>query len=208
MSPDAVIGAIIAGGLNTRYGALKAFETVGTQRIIDRVIHTLRSVTPELILIANDANAYAEADLPMRPDAIAGIGALGGLHSALQWAEELGASGILAVACDMPFLNADLLRMLIERAAVSGADVVSPESGGRRGIEPLCAYYSVRCLPAIEQAITRGDQRMIGFHDQVVIERIPLEEVIQFGDPTVLFMNVNTREERALAEQIAAGRDE
>ena len=202
VSPDAVIGAIMAGGMNTRYGALKALEKVGGRRIIDRALHALQEVTPAVIMIANDPAAYVGVNLRTRPDLVPALGALGGIQSALAWARQLGAQGILAVACDLPFLNSDLLRAILAAAQSTGADVVAPESGGRRGIEPLCAYYGISCLPAIERSIERNDLRMIGFHDEVTLVALPLAQVEALGDPAVLFMNVNTREELARAEQI------
>jgi molybdopterin-guanine dinucleotide biosynthesis protein A len=96
-----------------------------------------------------------------------------------------------------------LLAKLLESAAHTGADVVAPESSSRRGLEPLCAYYSTRCLDAINDAIARADYRMIGFHDQVQVHALPLEQVCTFGEPDVLFMNVNTVAERDRAEVIA-----
>ena len=204
VSPEPILGAIMAGGRNTRYGGLKALDTVGGTRIVDRVTAAVRAVTSAVGLIANDAAAYASVALPMRPDAQPGLGALGGLLTALQWAGSEGRSGILAVACDMPFVSSELLRSIAHTAEErSEVDVIAPESSSRRGLEPLCAYYSVRCLPALEQAVARGDLRMIGFHDQVHVHRIPLAEVQRFGDPDILFMNVNTPAERDRAEQIA-----
>ncbi len=197
-------GAILAGGRNVRYGAPKALAMVDGARIIDRVMRALRAVTPDLILIANDADVYASVGLPMRPDARPGLGALGGIYTALLWAREAGRPGILAVACDMPFLDTRLLARLAGGAA-HGADVVVPESGGRRGVEPLCAYYSTRCIAAIETQLERGDFHVIGFYDDVAVERVPPDEVRAHGDPQVLFLNVNTPEERERAEALARG---
>ena len=193
----------MAGGRNLRYGAPKALERVGDARIIDRVIAALEQATPDLVLIANDQAAYASVALPTRSDERPGSGALGGIHAALRWGQEDGRAGILAVACDMPFVSGALLAQLAQTAHSTGADLVAPESGSRRGLEPLCAYYSVRCLGAIEDALARGDFRMIGFHDQVRAFPLPIAEVRKFGEPDVLFMNVNTPEERVRAEEIA-----
>jgi molybdopterin-guanine dinucleotide biosynthesis protein A len=193
----------MAGGRNTRYGAAKALERVGDSRIIDRVIAALEQVTPDLVLIANDQAAYRSVALPVRGDERPGAGALGGIHAALRWGNEEGRAGILAVACDMPFVSGALLAQLVQTAHSTAADVVAPESNSRRGLEPLCAYYSIRCLGAIEDALGRGDFRMIGFHEQVRVHPLPVAEVRRFGEPDVLFMNVNTREERERAEEIA-----
>lgn len=195
-------GTILAGGQNRRYGSPKALATVAGERIIDRVRRALITATPDLVLIANEPEVYAPVGLPMRPDALPGLGVLGGIYSALLWACEEGRPGLLAVACDMPFLSPRLLTRLLAEAA--GADVVAPESEGKRGVEPLCAYYGTGCLPAIEAELARGERHVVGFYDDVRVRRIALEEVRAFGEPDVLFLNVNTAEERVRAERLAA----
>jgi molybdopterin-guanine dinucleotide biosynthesis protein A len=198
-----ILGVVMAGGRNTRFGDLKAFAEVGGERIIDRVISVLHDVSDEVVMSANDPDAYAGVALPMRADVTEGLGALGGIYTALKWAEERGDRGIFAAACDMPFPSLSLLRLI--RSFSESHDVVIPESDGRRGLEPLFAFYSVSCIPAIEAAIQREDRRMISFHDDVDIMRIPLDEVRRHGDPEMMFMNVNTREDLAQAQRMAAG---
>jgi molybdopterin-guanine dinucleotide biosynthesis protein A len=196
-----LLGVVMAGGRNTRFGDLKAFAEVAGVPIIERVIGALRAVTDDVVLSANDADAYAATGLPARADVLPELGALGGIHAALLWAQERGHTGIVAVACDMPFPSQTLLQTMVGHAAQY--DVVVPESDGRRGVEPLFAYYSVRCLPAIDLAIARADRRMIGFHADVSVLRVPLAEVRAHGDPAVMFMNVNTRADLEQAEHIA-----
>lgn len=196
------LGAILAGGQNRRYGAHKALETIGGVAIVERVRRALHAVTPDVVLIANEPEAYRAIGLPMRPDARPGLGVLGGILTALLWAREAGRDGALAVACDMPFLSPTLLARLL--AESPDADVVVPESPGRRGVEPLCAWYGVACIPAIEAEIARGDRHVVGFFDDVRVRRIPLADVLEHGAPGTLFMNVNTREERELAERLAS----
>ena len=198
-----VLGVAMAGGRNTRFGDIKAFARVNGVRIIDHVLDCLREVTTDVVLSANDAETYRALDLPMRADMHPDVGALGGLHSSLLWAQERGHGGIVAVACDMPFASGSLLREIV--SAAPGHDAVLPESDGRRGVEPLFAWYSIRCLPAIEAAIARGDRRMIGFHDAVHVHHLPLAEVRKHGDPELLFMNVNTQADLEVAQQRAAG---
>jgi molybdopterin-guanine dinucleotide biosynthesis protein A len=199
----AIYGAVLAGGQSTRYGSPKALATVGGHRIVDRALDAVRAVVPDVIVLANDAALGAEIGLPFRPDVRPGLGALGGIHAALLWAAEDQRVGVLAVACDMPFLVPALLRHLLDEAP--GNDVVVPESGSRRGIEPLCAYYATTCLPAIEAAIAREDPRMIAFHEDVRVRRVPRADVERFGSPDALFLNVNTPDDHARAERIARG---
>jgi len=195
------LGAILAGGRNTRYGDLKAFAPVGGLPIIGRVRDAIAQVADPVVLIANDVEAYAQLRLETRPDARAGIGALGGIYTALLWASERKQDAVVVSACDMPFASAALLGKLIEEGA--NADAAVPESTSRRGVEPLFAFYRITCIPAIERAIARDDTRIIGFYDDVRVVRVPIETVQQFGDPEILFMNVNTRVERETADRLA-----
>ena len=198
------IGAIIAGGASSRYGSPKALAQVAGVRVVDRVAAAARTLTDDVIAIVNDEALSEQIGLPHRADVLQHAGALAGVHAALVWARELHAHGILALACDMPFVNTLLLRALLARAAAEGADVVVPESDGPRGVEPLCAWYRISCIPAIEQAVTRGDARMIGFFSSVHVHRLPLDTVRQCGDPALLFRNINTRADLAEAERLVA----
>ena len=129
-----ILGVVMAGGRNTRFGDLKAFAEVNGERIIDRVIGVLDDVSDEVVMSANDADAYASVALPKRPDATEGLGALGGIYTALKWAEARGDRGIFAAACDMPFPSLSLLQLM--RSFSDTHDVVIPESDGRRGVVP------------------------------------------------------------------------
>ncbi len=195
------LGAIMAGGQSTRYGSPKALALVSGERVVDRVARTLRSVTPDIVLIANDSGLADTIGIDARPDRVPGLGPIGGFDAALGWAAERGATGILAVGCDMPFLSAGLLAALLQQADATGADAILPESTGPRGVEPLTAWYGVACLPAIQAAITRGDHRLVAFHRDIRVSRIPLAVVRSHGDEVRMFMNVNTPADRDAAEQ-------
>lgn len=195
-----VLGAVIAGGRSVRFGSPKPLAPVGGVRMVDRVIRVLEQCTESVVAIANDALLAESIGLPWRADVLQDTGSLAGIHSALLWAREQDCDGILALAADMPLASPALLRRLRE-LGLAGWDVALPESEGPRGVEPLCGFYGTGCIDAIEAAATRGDARMIGFHDDVRVCRVPLAEVRFFGDPMRLFMNINTPEEHALVER-------
>lgn len=186
-------GVILAGGAAARFGgAPKGLERVDGRRIVDRVASALREVTDELLLVANaDDAAQWLPGVRTVADLRPGLGALGGLHAALAQADR----DILLVAWDMPFVSPSLLGEM-RRLGEDGdepADVVIPESdGSRRGVEPLCAWYSHRCLEPVAQTLDAGDLRVIGFHELVRVQRVPVTRVRDFGDPERLFSNVNT----------------
>lgn len=100
----------------------------------------------------------------------------------------------------MPFVPAGLLRGLAE--GLEQADAVLPASGGRRGVEPMCAGYGPACGPAIRTAIAAGDLRAIAFHSGVRTCILPAERVAEYGDPSILFFNVNTQDDLTQADAL------
>lgn len=183
-------GVILAGGAATRYGGHpKGLERVGGVRMIDRVARALASTCDSLLVVANadDAVDWLPGVRVVR-DVRPGEGALGGLLTAL-----VSAGGdAVVVAWDMPFVEPALLAALRARGERGDVDAVLPESDGSpRGLEPLCAWYSARCVPAITAALDVGDRRAVAFHEAVRVARLPLAEVQRIGDPARMFANVN-----------------
>lgn len=198
-------GVILAGGQATRYGGLpKGLERVAGERVIDRVANVLTQTTDELLLIANDPSASTWlSGVRVERDVRPGFGSLGGILSGVVHAGQPA----LIVAWDMPFVPAGLLAALRDLGERDHADAAVPESGSRRGVEPLCAYYTPACVAPIERQIDRGDLRVVGFYDDIRLARLDAELVRGFGDPERLFMNINTPDELALAEHHASTTD-
>lgn len=204
MRAGSCTGVVLAGGEARRYGgAPKGLARVRGQRIIDRVAQALTAAADDLLLVANDPDAVSwlpgvRVTADLRP----GNGSLGGIHAALARAEQ----PVLVVAWDMPFVPAALLVAL--RALGRGADVAVPESASTRGVEPLCAYYDPACLGPIERHLDAGDRRVVGFFEEVRVARLPDDQVRRFGDPALMFLNVNSPDELVLAERHAARIDD
>jgi molybdopterin-guanine dinucleotide biosynthesis protein len=201
---DADPGILLAGGESRRFGTPKALARVGGRTIAARVRDVLRAVTPDVRAVANRPEVVAELGVPHRPDAVPGIGALGGILTALRWAVEDGRRGALVAACDLPFLSPGLFRALLATAEETGADAVLPESAGPHGFEPLCAWYGAQCLPAVEEMAAAGERRAHRLAERVRAVRLPLEDVARHGVPSILFFNVNTVDDHREAERIAA----
>lgn len=200
---DRPLGVVLAGGRNRRFGGRpKALEDIAGHSILERAAAALRPVCADVVLIANDPETYAEVDLDKRPDLRGGSGPVGGVREAVAWARERGLPGALVVACDMPFVPSGLLEALW--LASEGRDGAVPESGGPRGVEPLCAAYRVSCLGAIERALERADLRVIGFFEEADIRRVAATDVAPHGEPERVFFNVNTAADLERARLMAA----
>ena len=191
---------ILAGGRARRMGGRsKALLTLGGRTFIELILETLAPLVETVILSTNEPDAYRHLDLRMVPDDEEGRGPLMGIRSGLRASR---ADACFVVAADAPLLQGGLV-MAIAAAAASapGHDVVVPVWEGK--LEPLCAWYSRACLPAIERTIGLG--RVVSFYPLVRACRVP-EEAVRAADPRGLsFVNVNGPEDldrlRILAAQ-------
>jgi len=201
-----VRGAILAGGRARRFGGgPKGLAQVGGRRILDILVDLLRSALgSDPMLVANDPDAARwRPDLRIVPDRVPG-GALAGLYTAVVESP----APVICLAWDMPLVPSGLIARL---AAETGPyDAVLPSSGGRRGIEPMCARYGPGCRGPMEAALARGDLRAIAFHESVKTCILPEDEVRRMGDPATMFFNVNTQEDLTRADvlwqQLASSR--
>lgn len=137
--------AILAGGKSKRMGQDKAFLQVGKKMVIERVIERVQPLTDDLFISTNTPDAFSRFNLPMVGDIHPNKAALGGIYSAIHAAQH---QNVLIVACDMPFLNVDLLSYLIQLSAT--ADVVAPFINPPQP-ETMHTVYNKACLPAIKK---------------------------------------------------------
>lgn len=192
-----VTGVIQAGGKSTRMGGHpKALIELGGKRIIERIVEVLSAVLPDLLIVTNTPDLYVFLGLPMVPDVVPDRGSLGGIYSGLRAAK----GDAFTVACDMPFLHPEVIRLVVSRAGT--ADVVIPRV--RDQFETMHALYAKACLPHMEALLAAKRFKIVGFFDQVRVREIPEAEVARYRDPEVCFMNVNTPEELARARQLLA----
>lgn len=181
--------AILAGGRARRLGGVdKGGLVVGGRAIIERELEVLRQVTPDVVIIANQAAAYAHLGVPIEADATAGAGPLGGICAALARTD---LAYTLIVACDMPFLSVAFLQHLVSR--VRGVDVALPRT--EDGYHPLCAAYARTALPAIRARMSAGRLDVVGLVREVRVEEIGPEELEAFDPERVMLSNVNTPED-------------
>jgi molybdenum cofactor guanylyltransferase len=167
--------------------------------LILRVLQRLESAADEVLLSTNRPKDYAFLNLSMVSDLQPGCGALGGLYSMLKTARQ---PSLAAVACDMPFVNRELLNYEIELLTQTGADVVIPASP--EGLEPLHAVYRREvCMPVVESALQAGKLKMTGWLREVNTRLVTPDECARFDPQGLAFWNLNTPEEFHEAEERA-----
>lgn len=198
------VGIVLAGGKSTRIGRDKAFLEVGGMPLVERVLLPLAGLLPRLYIVTSrpapvrdaiDAlvGTLAGARVEVIEESACGFGPLGGLKVALEALAGLYGNDLraLVVGCDMPFLDVELLRWLLEASRESrDADVHVPLWSA--GLEPLHAVYSARCLPHLADALGRGRRRMVSFYSSVVVAYLDVEKHFSPARVKTAFFNINT----------------
>jgi molybdenum cofactor guanylyltransferase len=99
-----ILGAILAGGQSRRFGSDKAEALFEGKALLDHVADALRPQTAELVIAGREwPGLTSVADIPE-----AGLGPLGGLAGALDYAERNGFDFVLSCGCDLLGVPVDL----------------------------------------------------------------------------------------------------
>lgn len=185
---DKLTVAIQAGGKSSRMGTDKSFVLLDGRPMIELVRDKVTGLGDELILITNRPDDYAYLGLPMFSDVFPDQGSLGGIYTAVYAATH---PHTLVVACDMPWLNRDLLQYMINLR--HEADVIVPR--WEKYPEPLHAIYSKNCLAPMSDNIQAGELKITRFFGKVTTRFVEREEIEQFDKHGRSFANINTPQE-------------
>ncbi len=198
------IGCIVlAGGIGLRLGRKKALETIGKKSLLEWVLSRLSFLDSDILVVTTKELPYAWlSDYPKLKvvnDLYPGTGPLGSIYTGLTLASPLYS---LVVACDMPFLNRDLLLYMIEASA--GFDLVIPRLGEL--IEPLHGVYAKACLTPIGQLLKQGVLSVREIFRLVRVKYVEAEEIDRFDPEHLSFFNVNTESDLLKAKDLLGKR--
>lgn len=177
--------AILAGGQSSRMGREKALLQRQGRALVAHVTEVLQPLFPQLCIVTSKAEVAEAAGLPAITDQYQARGPLAGIQAALSHF----AAPTFVVACDMPFLNPDLVRYLAENFE---GDALVPMN--EEGFEPLYAIYAPSCIPTFTAALEMEGKMPSLRHLLSTLDTrfVPVETVRHF-DPTLhSFSNWNT----------------
>jgi len=221
-SERAALVAVLAGGLGRRMGGAKASATLSGRPLIEYPLEAAREAGMEVVVVAKrasalpalDARVLYEPDEPRHP--------LCGILAALR------ARGrpVVAVACDMPFVNGALLAWLArggdrrwdagEQASHAARGDGDGEDGRCAGLapratvvrledrlQPLPALYCPADAPALARALA-AERSLRATLAELAPRTIGADALARFGDPRRLLFSVNdARDLRVASEWMA-----
>ena len=165
-----VVG-VLAGGQGRRMGGRdKAWLPAphGGEALIERLVRIIGELGLRAVVVGGSAPPAVERFADDPP----GIGPLGGLRALLAHA---GAQPVIALACDLPYVDAALLGKLVQAQAESAAPVLAPRDPGSGKWQPLFArYMPARVLPACDVVLARGERSLQAVLREVAVEELAL----------------------------------
>jgi len=196
---------ILIGGRSGRMGRDKALVELGGQTFAERALTTVHEAFHDsrvTFVSANEAQFGIEAirgGAPFVFDLVEGRGPLGGIHAALSYAQT---PWIFVMACDCPFVTAELLRLVVSFCSDEFGAVVPEQADGR--LQPLCALYkTATARPIVEEIIDRP--RVPPPMHEIVKELSPrlvgLADYAHLTGAKDFFLNINDSSDLATAHQ-------
>jgi len=187
----AVTGVLLAGGRASRMGGRdKAFAAVDGEAIAVRTVRLFHTLFPQVLVATNKPERFHPLEVETVGDTFVDCGPLAGIHAAMRRAVH---PWIFVAACDMPGLDADVIRFLLAR--IGDADAVVPR--WEHDIEPLHAIYAVRLLPQVEDALRAGHHALREFLPRVRVDYVAEDELGRIRGTARSMLNVNTPEDLA-----------
>ena len=108
------MGIVLAGGLSRRFGSPKAFARIENEYFYERAIDALEPHCDEVVIVTRpellDRYAPSEKVITDLPE-FAGLGPLAGILSAM---ESVEADRYVVLPCDMPYVNAEVIRRITD----------------------------------------------------------------------------------------------
>ncbi|MCC0670740.1 molybdenum cofactor guanylyltransferase [Clostridioides sp. ES-S-0145-01] len=171
-------GVILAGGKSSRMGKDKAFLELHEKPFIEIAIEVFKNFD-EVIIVSNNEELYSKYNIKVYNDIIKNVGPIGGIYTALEHAKY----DIVIVACDMPYLNNEVVEKIADE--MDDKSVISVTNGK---LQPLCSGYKKSIINKVSLCIGKNDLKL-----RTLIEKIDKSYI--YFDNEDLFLNVNTIDE-------------
>ncbi|UCE50020.1 MAG: molybdenum cofactor guanylyltransferase [Phycisphaerales bacterium] len=169
---------ILAGGGSRRMGQDKTMLPIAGQPMIKHVHEKVRPYFTQTLVSSNNSNLHDLLGATIVPDEVTGRGPIMGIVSTLK----VSANDVnFVIACDIPEFDAGLIKAMLRQAR--DYDAVVPRVGP--GLyEPLFAVYRKSALPAMEELLRSGNNK--------IIDALGRCRVRYFDLPGRRFSNINT----------------
>lgn len=211
MSDLSLSAIVLAGGLSTRMGHDKALIQIDGMPLLQRTCQIARCCTDRVYVVTPWVDRYRAIAAQIADPCVQFISEIpepgelnsqtplkGFLQGFAKAQAQIETEWVLLLACDLPYLQADILQNWIQES-VKQANLAQENSSPIALLprnpegwwEPLCGFYNRRCLPDLHSFIEAGGRSFLRWLEG--LSRLGEQSVreLPLSDPTILF-NCNT----------------
>jgi molybdenum cofactor guanylyltransferase len=186
-----ITGVILAGGQNTRFPIQKGFIRIKGIPIIERDLALMRTLFRDVLISTNMPEEYFYLGVPLVGDMLPSRGPMAGIYTSLINSRD---PSIFVSACDMPFLDARVIRLVCEKYNEQShrghIDAVVPVFDSEP--QPLLGVYCNTVLPALEEGIRNDKVSLRQFLKEIRVYFVDETDVRLVDPEGKSFVNINT----------------
>lgn len=194
MDKKKISAVVLAGGNSSRMGKNKALLELGPHVVIEIVVEVLKTIFEEIIVVTNTPQLYSLLKgVRFVSDALESTEkkSIIGLYTGILEAKN---NYVFVVACDMPFLNADLVHYMIDQ--MGDEDTLVPHINGY--YQPLHAIYHKNSLSYIKALLDSSNYKISDLFDcfeDLKVKKINDEILDRLKITENCFLNMNTHQD-------------
>ena len=187
-------GLILAGGKSSRMGGQhKGALVIDKATFAEHIVRELKKLT-DTIWISYGEKVHEEFEgVKIISDEHVGCGPIEGIYQGLK---NCSSDKLMIVACDMPFIKADLYKFLeetlqeVEEASDEKYYGIVPVLNGR--YHTLSAIYKKEAVTYFEDSLLKGTLSIRSALDKMNILYVSVDDYVEFHK---MLENINTRED-------------
>ncbi|OGW30730.1 MAG: hypothetical protein A2X54_05305 [Nitrospirae bacterium GWF2_44_13] len=192
---------------------LKGHIEVNGEKIIDSSVNLMKRLFGRAVISTNTPELYFYCGVPMIGDIVNQRGPLTGIFSVLLNIKD---DAIFVAACDMPFLNDQLMMYMVDKYRGKNREISEPMTSGSEITkwdavipvfegkpQPLFGIYSKNILGIIEERLNKGLKKLKDLLIEINVLYIKEEVVRQIDPEGRSFLNLNTMED---LEKVSGGK--
>jgi len=190
-----IIAIALSGGKSSRMGQDKALLEINGETLLFKTCQTALQVADTVYVVARSQEQYEQAIAANSPHIYLVSdrqfdGALVGFWQGIQ-AISLSVDWILLLACDLPNLQADILRVWASQLENLPETAIAylpryVDQSSQKQWEPLCGFYRWQCRDSLELFIKNGGrafQKWLRDQSVIEIENVPLSMLFNCNTP-------------------------
>ena len=179
--------AILAGGFSTRIGQDKATLIINGKPLMNHVYERVQTIFNDIVIVSSNHSGFKYIDAPVIKDILPIKSPMVGIVSALVYSHN---PYVYVCACDMPYLNEDAIRYIIE--SIDGKDIIIPKTN--KGFEPLSAIYNRACISCMFTLIEHNKLKISKVFPGLTMNILG-DNPIFYNKGRSVFTNINTLED-------------